>query len=95
METRKALRKAMTESRKAVRKAVEEIGNPLTKLGKPLRKNGNFGVSFRHQICYHACAWIYFVDLKYSQFKINHHSNTPSTKGDWGWNLQWCGYQGC
>ncbi len=26
------------------------------------------------------CAWIYFVELKYSQLKINHLSNTPSTK---------------
>ncbi len=26
------------------------------------------------------CAWIYFVELKYSQLKINHLNNTPSTK---------------
>jgi hypothetical protein len=37
---------------------------------------------------------IYFVELKYSQFKINHHSNTPSTKGDQRRNLQCCVYQG-
>ncbi len=39
-------------------------------------------------------ACIYFVELKYSQFKINHLSDTPSTKGSWGWNLQCCVYQG-
>jgi hypothetical protein len=26
------------------------------------------------------CAWIYFVELKYSQLKINHLNNMPSTK---------------
>ncbi len=26
------------------------------------------------------CARIYFVELKYSQLKINHLNNTPSTK---------------
>jgi hypothetical protein len=31
------------ESRKASRKAVEEIGKPLTKLGKPLRKMAILG----------------------------------------------------
>jgi hypothetical protein len=46
METRKALRKAVTESRKAVRKAVEEMGNPLTKLGKPSRKMAILGSHF-------------------------------------------------
>jgi hypothetical protein len=33
-------------------------------------------------------AWIYFVELKYSQFKINHLSDMPSTKGSRGQNLQ-------
>ncbi len=47
---------------------------------KGIEENGNFGVLFRHQIRYHTRAWIYFVDLKYSQFKINHLYNTPSTK---------------
>ncbi len=31
-------------------------------------------------ICYHVCARIYFVELKYSQFEINHLNYTPSTK---------------
>ena len=26
------------------------------------------------------CAWIYFVELKYSQLKVNHLTDTPSTK---------------
>ncbi len=30
----------------------------------------------------------YFVELKYSQLKINHLSDTPSTKGSQGRNLQ-------
>ncbi len=51
---------------------------------KGVEENGGFGVSFRHQICYHTRLWIYFVDLKYSQFKINHHSDTPSTKAAGG-----------
>ncbi len=51
---------------------------------KGVEENGNFGVSFRHQICYHARAWIYFVDIKYSQFKINHLNNRPSTKAAGG-----------
>jgi hypothetical protein len=57
--------------------------------------SGDFGVSFCYQICYHVRAWIYFVGLKYSQFKINHLSNTPSTKGSRWRNLQWCVYQEC
>jgi hypothetical protein len=61
---------------------------------KGVEENGDVGVSFRRQICYHAHAWIYFVDLKYSGFKINHHSNTSSIKGDQRQNLQWCDYQG-
>jgi hypothetical protein len=52
--------------------------------------SGNFGDSFSYAICYRVCAWIYFVELNYSQLKKNHHSNTPSTKGDWRRNLQWC-----
>jgi hypothetical protein len=28
----------------------------------------------------HVCAWIYFVELKYSQLKIDHLNDTPSTK---------------
>jgi hypothetical protein len=31
-------------------------------------------------ICYRVCAQIYFVELKYSQLKINHLNDTPSTK---------------
>ncbi len=50
--------------------------------------SGNLGVSFCYQIYYHVRAWIYFVELKYSQLKINHLSDTPSTKGSWGRNLQ-------
>jgi hypothetical protein len=46
MESKKALRKAVTESRKALRKAIEEIGMPLTKLGKPLRKMAILGSRF-------------------------------------------------
>jgi hypothetical protein len=42
--------------------------------------SGNFGDLFSYMICYHVCAWIYFVELKYSQLKINHPNNTPSTK---------------
>jgi hypothetical protein len=52
--------------------------------------SGNFGDSLSYAICYHVCARIYFVELKYSQLKKNHHSNTPSTKGDQRRNLQWC-----
>ncbi len=66
----------------------------VDKTWKAVEENGNFGVSCWHQNCYHACSWIYFVNLKYSQFKINHHSDTPSIKGDRRWNLQWCDYQG-
>ncbi len=51
---------------------------------KGVEENGDFGVLFRHQICYHVCTWIYIVNLKYSQFKIKHHSNTPSTKAAGG-----------
>ena len=51
---------------------------------KGIEENGDFGVSFRHQNCYHARAWIYFVDLKYSQLKINYLNNTPSTKAAGG-----------
>jgi hypothetical protein len=31
--------------------------------------SGNFGDSFSYAICYHVCARIYFVALKYSQVK--------------------------
>jgi hypothetical protein len=41
---------------------------------------GNFGDSFSYAICYHVCAQIYFVELKYSQLKINHLNDTPSNK---------------
>ncbi len=51
---------------------------------KEIEENGDFGVSSRHQICYHARAWIYFVDLKYSQFQIKHLNDTPSTKAAGG-----------
>jgi hypothetical protein len=51
---------------------------------KGIEENGNFGVLFQHQICYHARAWVYFVDLKYSQFEINHLNNTPSIKAAGG-----------
>ncbi len=42
--------------------------------------SGNFGDSFSYAIFYHVCTHIYFVELKYSQLKINHLNNTPSTK---------------
>ncbi len=77
---------ALEEIRKPLQKAERRLGKPLRKSEsrygkqKGVKENGNFGVSFRHQICYHARAWIYFVDLKYSQFKINHLNDTPSTK---------------
>jgi hypothetical protein len=86
-------------------KRARKIGLRVRKIGFWARKipifrrdslaSGNFGVSFCYQICYQVCAWIYFAELKYSQLKINHHSDTPSTKGDWRWNLQWCVFKGC
>jgi hypothetical protein len=42
--------------------------------------SGNFGDSFSYAICYYLCARIYFVELKYSQLKINHLNDTPSAK---------------
>ncbi len=103
-KVRKLLRKIGKPLRK-IGKRARKIGLRVRKIGFRARKilifprdslaSGNFGVSFCYQICYHVCAWIYFVELKYSQLKINHHSNTPSTKGDQRQNLQWCIYQGC
>ncbi len=46
--------------------------------------SGNFGDSFSYAICYHVCTWIYFVELKYSQLKINHLNNMASTKAAGG-----------
>jgi hypothetical protein len=46
--------------------------------------SGNFGDLLSYAICYHVCAWIYFVELKYSQLKIYHLNDTFSTKAAGG-----------
>jgi hypothetical protein len=93
----KPLRKIGKPLRK-IGKRARKIGLRARKIGFRARKipifprdslsSGNFGVSFCYQICYHVHAWIYFVELKFSQLKINPLSNTPSTKGSWWRNLQ-------
>ncbi len=102
-ESRKPLKKVGKPLRK-IGKLLRKIGKQARKIGFGARKipifprdslvSGNFGDSFSYAIRYHVCARIYFVELKYSQLKNKHHSNTPSTKGDWRRNLQWCVYQG-
>ncbi len=42
--------------------------------------SGDFGDLFSYPICYHVCTQVYFVEFKYSQLKINHLNDTPSTK---------------
>ncbi len=93
----KLLRKIGKPLRK-IGKRARKIGLRGRKIGFRARKitifprdslaSGDFGVSFSYQIYYHMHAWIYFVELKYSQLKINHLSDMPSTKGRWGRNLQ-------
>ncbi len=92
----KPLRKIGKQARK-IRLGARKIGFRARKIPifpRDSLASGNFGVSFCNQICYHVRAWIYIVELEYSQLKINHHSNTPSTKGDRRPNLQWCVYKG-
>jgi hypothetical protein len=89
----KPLRKIGKPLRK-IGKQARKIGLQAKKIGFRARKipifprdslaSGVLGVSFCYQICYHVRAWIYFVELKYSQLKINQLSDKPSTKGSWG-----------
>jgi hypothetical protein len=72
----KPLRKIGKPLRK-IRKRARKIGLQARKIGFQARKipifprdslaSSNLGVSFCYQICYHVRAWIYFVELKYSQ----------------------------
>ncbi len=72
-ESRWRKRKAIEESRKLLKK----IKFHVRKIGFEEKENPDFpkrfssfwqfwGLVFWHQICYHVCAWIYFVELKYS-----------------------------
>ncbi len=92
-ESRKPLRKIGKPLRK-IGKRSRKIELRARKIGFQARKipifprdslaSGNFGVLFCYQIFYHVHAWIYFVEVKYSQLKIHHLSDTPSTKGSGG-----------
>ncbi len=107
LESHWGKQKVVEESRKPlmkVGKPLRKIGFCARKIGFWARKILIFPKRFSSfwqfwglvllRDFYHVCARIYFVELKYSQLKWNHHSDTPSTKGDWRWNLQWCDYQG-
>ncbi len=85
--------KPLRKLKKPLRKIglrVKKIGFRARKIGFWARKiwifprhsldSGNFGVSLRHQICYHLRAWIYMIGSNYSQLKINHLNNMHSTK---------------
>jgi hypothetical protein len=54
-----------------------DIGEGFLDISKRFSSIGDF---FPTCNWYHVCAWIHFVELKYSKLKIKHHNNTPSTK---------------